>query len=75
MSEVQDRHIVFTFFNSIQQTCSTDPCKNVEIGMELGQVALCLKDRFCILFFLHSHSHNHSDISNVYFLVLSKATR
>ena len=30
----------------------------------------------CILFFCHSHSHSHShnDISNVYLLVLSKAT-
>ena len=33
-----------------------------------------LKDGFCVLFFLHSHSHNHSDISNVYLLVLAKAT-
>ena len=33
----------------------------------------CYKDRiFCICFFCHCHSHN--DISNVYLLVLSKAT-
>ena len=31
-----------------------------------------LKEESCILFFYHSHSHN--DISNVYLLVLSKAT-
>ena len=33
-----------------------------------------LKERACILFFCHSDSHSHNDISNVYSLVLSKAT-
>ena len=32
-----------------------------------------LKEGACILFFCHSHSHSHNDISNVYLLVLSKA--
>ena len=35
---------------------------------------LLLKKGACILFFYHIHSHSHNDISNVYPLVLSKAT-
>ena len=33
-----------------------------------------IKEGVCILFFCHSHSNSHKDISNVYLLVLSKAT-
>jgi hypothetical protein len=52
----------------------------VHIGLIPGRLArneYCLKEGACILFiFCHSHSyrHSHTDISNVYLLVLSKAT-
>ena len=51
----------------------------LEIFFYIVHTVVCTpKDRFCTLFFCHIHSYSHShiynDISNVYLLVLSKAT-
>ena len=66
--------VQWNFFRSpnLKKKCSKKP----SWAWNLNFPPITVKEGHCTMFFCHSHSHSHShnDISNVYLLVLSKAT-